>query len=376
MSLQEVIARVRAHPRIRVYTRAHITDVSGFVGRFRSRVRIADETEQVEIEHGAIIVATGAQAAIPREYLYGQSPHVVTQQEFEQRLARCDLKIEGNGDAARSFPVAIPNSVAMIQCVGSRDETRAYCSRICCQQAIKNALKLKELNPAAEVVVLYRDIRAYGFKEDLYREAREKGVLFLPYDPDGKPDVSLKDGKLQVTASATFAPGGRMTFEPDLLVLSAGMEPHDNAPLAHLLKVPLTQDGFFLEAHAKLRPLDFAADGIFLCGLAHSPRSIDESIAQAQGAAIRAVALLSQRQREAVPIVASVNERLCAGCGLCVEACPYGARSLDADAQVARVNAALCQGCGACVVACPNGASQQNAFEMPQVFAMIENALA
>jgi heterodisulfide reductase subunit A2 len=159
-------------------------------------------------------------------------------------------------------------------------------------------------------------------------------------------------------------------------VLSAGIEPHDNAALAQLLKVPLTQDGFFLEAHSKLRPLDFATDGIFLCGLAHSPRGLEESIAQAQGAAIRAVGLLSQRQREAAPIVASVNGRLCAGCGLCVEACPYGARSIDPDSHIAQVNAALCQGCGACVVACPNGASQQSAFEMPQVFAMIENALA
>jgi heterodisulfide reductase subunit A len=159
-------------------------------------------------------------------------------------------------------------------------------------------------------------------------------------------------------------------------VLSAGIEPDENATLAQLLKVPLTADGFFLEAHAKLRPLDFAADGIFLCGLAHSPRTLEESIAQAEGAAIRAVALLSQSQREAAPIVANVNERLCAGCGLCVEACPYGARSIDDDAHLARVNPALCQGCGACVTACPNGASQQNAFEMSQVFAMIREAVA
>jgi heterodisulfide reductase subunit A len=205
--------------------------------------------------------------------------------------------------------------------------------------------------------------------------AREQGVLFLPYTVEQKPEVTLIDGKLRVTATAAFAPGGALTFEPDLLVLSSGMEPRNNEPLAQLLKVPLTQDGFFLEAHAKLRPLDFAADGIFLCGLAHSPRALDESIAQAQGAAIRAVALLSQKQREAVPIVATVNERLCAGCGLCVQACPYGARAIDPDAQVAQVNAALCQGCGACVVACPNGASQQKAFEMGQVFAMIEEAV-
>jgi heterodisulfide reductase subunit A len=363
--LRETIARVMEHPRVHVYTRAKIKNVAGYVGRFISRIHIADEDANIELNHGAIIVATGARAATPREYLYGQNARVITQQEFEVRLANnlqseiCNLK-----------------SAVMIQCVGSRDESRAYCSRICCQQAIKNALKLKELNPRAQIVVLYRDIRAYGFKEDLYRRAREQGVLFLRYDLDAKPNVAVVNDKLRVTARATFAPTGKIELEPDLVVLSAGIEPNDNAPLAQLLKVPLTQDGFFLEAHAKLRPLDFAADGIFLAGLAHSPRTLDESIAQAQGAAIRAVALLSQKQREAVAMVASVNERLCAGCGLCVEVCPYGARALDEDAHIAQVNAALCQGCGACVTACPNGASQQRAFEMPQVFAMIEEAVA
>jgi heterodisulfide reductase subunit A-like polyferredoxin len=265
----------------------------------------------------------------------------------------------------------------MIQCVGSRDDKHPYCSRICCQQAIKNSLKLKEIHPNAQVVVLCRDIRAYGFKEDAYRKAREQGVLFLHYESDAsrKPNVSILDGKLRVTAHAAFAPDGKIELEPDLVVLSAGIEPQDNMPLAQLLKVPLTQDGFFLEAHAKLRPLDFAADGIFLAGLAHSPRTLEESIAQAQGAAIRAVALLSQGQREAVPIVATVNERLCAGCGLCVAVCPYGARSIDEETNVAQVNAALCQGCGGCVTACPNGATQQKAFEYPQVFSMIEEAI-
>ena len=371
--LGETIARVRAHPRIQRYTRARVSEMSGYVGRFKSRIHVEGELTDIDIEHGAIIVATGARAATPCEYLYGQDARVVTQQEFEQMLAG-GSKQQAGSDNLRS---AICNlqSVLMIQCVGSRDDQRPYCSRICCQQAIKNALKLKELNPSAQVVVLNRDIRAYGFKEDAYREAREKGVLFLHYDPENKPAVSVADGKLRVTTSAPFAPGGSITLEPDLLVLSTGIEPEKNEPLAQLLKVPLTQDGFFLEAHAKLRPLDFAADGIFLCGLAHSPRTLDESIAQAQGAAIRAVALLSQKQREAVPIVASVNERLCAGCGLCVEVCPYAARVLDEDARVARVNAALCQGCGACVTACPNGASQQKAFEVPQIFAMIENAI-
>jgi len=377
--LQETIARVQAHPRIHLYTRAEVSDVSGYVGRFKSRIHVEGNPTDIDIEHGAIIVATGARAATPSEYLYGQDARVITQQELEEQLAKFKIQNSKFADprvTISNLEFGILNSVVMIQCVGSRDETRPYCSRICCQQAIKNALKLKEVNPSAQIVVLNRDIRAYGFKEDAYREAREKGVLFLHYDPESKPAVSVADGKLRVTTSAAFAPGGSITLEPDLLVLSAGIEPEKNEPLAQLLKVPLTQDGFFLEAHAKLRPLDFAADGIFLCGLAHSPRALDESIAQAQGAAIRAVALLSQKQREAVPIVASVNERLCAGCGLCVEVCPYGARSIDEDAHVARVNAALCQGCGACVTACPNGASQQKAFEMPQIFAMIENAVA
>ena len=363
--LQETIARVKAHPRIHLYTSAQVVDVSGYVGRFKSRVRVAVEPNDLELEHGAVVVATGARAMTPSEYMYGKDARVVTQQEFEESLTQ---------HATRNTP--LPNSVVMVQCVGSRDDKHPYCSRICCQQAIKNALKLKELNPKAQIVVLYRDIRAYGFKEDAYRAAREKGVLFLPYESDGKPNVSVVDGKLRVMANAAFAPGGSIAFEPDRVVLSAGIEPNDNVPLAQLLKVPLTQDGFFLEAHAKLRPLDFAADGIFLAGLAHSPRTLEESIAQAQGAAIRAVALLSQKQREAVPIVATVNERLCSGCGLCVEACSYGARAVDVDTHVAQVNAALCQGCGACVVACPNGASQQKAFEMPQVFAMIEEAVA
>lgn len=364
--LQETIERVRQHPLIRLYTRAEVSEVSGYVGRFKSRIHVEGQPTDVEIEHGAVVVATGAKAMTPTEYLYGQDSRVITQQELEEQLASGDLAL-----ATRHSPL-----VVMIQCVGSRNDTHPYCSRICCQQAIKNSLKLKEINPNAQIVVLCRDIRAYGFKEDAYRKAREQGVLFLHYEADAKPEVTVVADKLHVSARAPFAPDGKIELAPDLVVLSAGIEPQDNLPLAQLLKVPLTQDGFFLEAHAKLRPLDFAADGIFLAGLAHSPRTLEESIAQAQGAAIRAVALLSQGQREAVPIVASVNERLCAGCGLCVAVCPYGARSIDEDTKVAQVNAALCQGCGACVTACPNGATQQKAFEMPQVFSMIEYALA
>jgi heterodisulfide reductase subunit A-like polyferredoxin len=364
--LDDTVERVQTHLRIHLYTRAEVSEVSGYVGRFKSRIHVDGQPTDIDIEHGAIVVATGAKAMIPTEYLYGQDQRVITQQELEEQLVSGDSSL-----ATRHSPL-----VAMIQCVGSRDNKHPYCSRICCQQAIKNSLKLKEINPNTQVVVLCRDIRAYGFKEDAYRQAREQGVLFLHYELNDKPNVSIVDGKLRVTARAAFAPDGKIELEPDFVVLSAGIEPQDSLPLAQILKVPLTQDGFFLEAHAKLRPLDFAADGIFLAGLAHSPRTLEESIAQAQGAAIRAVALLSQGQREAVPIVATVNERLCVGCGLCVAVCPYGARSIDEDTNVALVNAALCQGCGGCVTACPNGATQQKAFEYQQVYSMIEYALA
>lgn len=373
--LAETIERVQNHPLIRLHTRAKVSEVSGYVGRFKSRIHVEGQPTDIDIEHGAIVVATGAKAMTPTEYLYGQDSRVITQQELEESLGQ--LVTQSTGQAKLVDQLTNPQlTMVMIQCVGSRNDTYPYCSRICCQQAIKNSLKLKEINPRAHIVVLCRDIRTYGFKEDAYRKAREQGVLFLHYEANAKPNVSVVDGKLRVSARAPFAPDGKIELAPDLVVLSAGIEPYDNLPLAQLLKVPLTQDGFFLEAHAKLRPLDFAADGIFLAGLAHSPRTLEESIAQAQGAAIRAVALLSQGQREAVPIVASVNERLCAGCGLCVAVCPYGARSIDEDTNVAQVNAALCQGCGACVTACPNGATQQKAFEMPQVFSMIEYALA
>jgi heterodisulfide reductase subunit A len=222
------------------------------------------------------------------------------------------------------------------------------------------------------VTILYRDIRTFGFKERYYREARQKGVVFLEYDKDQKPEVRVEDGQLRV--DVTVQPEGEVfTLDADLVVLSAGIEPNaDNEALAQLLKVPMTEDGFFLEAHVKLRPLDFAADGVYLCGLAHSPRFLDETIAQARGAAVRAVSLLSKDELEATPIVASVNPRLCSACGLCVEVCPYDARVLEPGAHSAEVIEVLCQGCGACVTACPNKASQQKGFEVLQLYGMLD----
>jgi heterodisulfide reductase subunit A len=263
--------------------------------------------------------------------------------------------------------------------VGSRDDDHPYCSRICCSQAIKNALELKRRDPETEVVILYRDIRTYGFRERLYREARRAGVCFLEFDAEKPPQVSAlassSNGRLGVRVEVQ-PEGEVLELVSDRVVLSAGIEAEPgNGQLSQLLKLPLTEEGFFLEAHVKLRPVDFAADGVFLCGLAHSPRAIDETIAQARAAAVRAVTLLAKKELTATPIIATVNPRLCAACGVCVDVCPYDARVLEPGMPYAEVVEVLCQGCGACVVACPNKASQQKGFEFLQVSEMLDAAL-
>jgi len=373
--LRETVEAVSGDPRISVLTGAEVVAVGGYLGQYRTQVRLADGRQE-EIRHGVIVVATGAREIEPREYLYGQDPRIITQRELEGRLARwaSGAPMDG-GDVAGSG--GLPTSVVMIQCVGSRDAEHPYCSRVCCTEAIKNALMIKAISPGTDVYVLYRDIRTFGFRERYYREARRQGVVFLEYDggwPAGapKPDVRVSDGRLAVDVIVQ-PEGERFTLAADLVVLSAGIEPNaDNEALARLLRVPLNEDGFFLEAHVKLRPLDFAADGVYLCGLAHSPRFLDETIAQAQGAAVRAVGLLSKGKLEATPIVASVNPRLCSACGLCVEVCPYDARVLEPGARTAEVIEVLCQGCGACIAACPNKASQQKGFRVPEEYGMLD----
>jgi heterodisulfide reductase subunit A-like polyferredoxin len=365
--LRRTIEVVSANPRISVLTGAEIVDVGGYLGQYCTTVKLGGPSagsgrggEQEEIQHGAIVVATGARQIEPQEYLYGRDERVVTQRELESRIADPQ-------SAVRNL-----QSVVMIQCVGSRNEEHPYCSRICCTEAIKNALAIKEREPQTDIYILYRDIRTFGFKERYYREAREKGVSFLQYDKDQKPEVMVEDERLRVDV-VVQPEGETFTLDADLVVLSAGIEPNvDSEALAQLLKVPLNEDGFFLEAHVKLRPLDFAADGVYLCGMAHSPRFLDETIAQARGAAVRTVSLLSRDKLDATPIVASVDPHLCAACGLCVETCPYNARVLEPKATYAKVIEVLCQGCGACIVICPNKASQQKGFEMGQVYGMID----
>lgn len=280
--LDALVKAVMENDKIQVYTCAEVVDVYGFVGNFKSKIRQQNGKEK-EVEHGVVIVATGAVEYKPTEYLYGKDPRIMTQHELEQEIANGKFRAK---------------NVVMIQCVGARNEERPNCSRICCGQAVKNALKIKESNPETEVYVLYKDLRAYGFKEDYYRDAAMKGVIFVNYDDERKPQVTNENGKLKVTFWEPVIKE-EVDVEPDVVVLSAATIPNPgNKHVAEMLKVPLTKDGSFLEAHMKLRPVDFATEGVFLCGMAHSPKYVDESIAQACAAAARATTILSRDKLE------------------------------------------------------------------------------
>jgi len=308
------------------------------------------------VEHGVVILATGGTEYKPTEYLYGQSDRVLTQLELEEKIA-------GDGDEAKKL-----NSVVMIQCVGSREEGHMYCSRICCTQAVNNALKLKELNPDTEVYVLYRDIRTYGMNELLYRQAREKGVTFIRYDVERKPEVGEEGGKLGISVYDEVL-GAEIQLEPDLLVLSAAIRPQQDAEeFASRLKLPLTQDKFYMEAHMKLRPLDFVNEGMYLCGLAHSPKSISESIVQARGAVSRAMTILSKPYLMVGGVVSVVDENRCVACLTCVRSCPFGVPRINEEG-VACIEAAACQGCGICASLCPRKAIKLQHYKDEQITA-------
>jgi heterodisulfide reductase subunit A len=354
----DLIRRVQDHPNIRLHPAAEVTGVEGYIGSFQ--VAVSGDGGNRKLSGGAIIVATGAGPSETHEFLYGKSPRVMTQAELEKRLH------EGK------FPKG--QNVVMIQCVGSRNEEHPYCSRLCCATAVKNALKIKKQDPGADIFVLYRDIRTYGFREKYYQQAREAGVIFIRYEPEAPPLVS-EDSGLTVTVRSPDFPEA-IEIEADSLVLSTGLEaPKDNRKLADILKVPLNGDGFFVEAHLKLRPVDFATEGIFLCGLAHSPKMLDENIAQASAAAARAATVLSKTLLEAGAQVASVDQDKCISCLTCLRACPYGAPMVNAD-QKAEIVAAKCLGCGICAAECPAHAIKLNHFETAQFRSMIDELFA
>ncbi len=355
--------QVSGHERITVHLGANVESLSGVGGRFQAGIRTAGG-EPIAATVGAVIVATGGHEATISEYLYGQDARVLLQGDLSRALA-------GGAESLEQSPFRDVRNVVTIQCAGSRDENRPYCSRICCTQAVKNAIRLKELLPGTNVFILYRDIRTFGMHELLYRRARDMGVAFIRYQLPDKPTVEPAAGGLtvRVTDATLNEP---IAIEADAVVLSTGIAPNANADLARVLGVPLDADGFFQEQHPKMRPLNFMKPGMFLCGLAHGPHFVPETIAQAQGAAMRAAAYLSERRRVAKITRVDVNKRLCSFCGLCVSACPYGARVMDYDERVACVLTDLCQGCGICAVTCPNKATQQYTFVHKALLAEVD----
>ncbi len=364
-------ARVFQNNRIHFFTGATVENIDGTIGDFHTK--ISANGHRAEITHGVVIVATGAKEYQPKEYLYGQDERVLTQRQLEERLA--------SGDAFLTANECGPKTVVMIQCVGSRDEGRPYCSRVCCSQAIKNALMIKNVSPETYVYILYRDIRTYGFKESYYTEARKKGVIFIRYEEASKPEVSANGHGLKV-AVVDQTLGMPLTVSADLVVLSAGIHPHEsNHEIAQFLKVPLNSEGFFLEAHMKLRPVDFMTDGVFLCGLAHSPKTIEESILQAQAAASRAATILSQDSIEMEANISEVVDENCDGCAYCVDTCPFKAITLleymwkGSIKKVVDANETICKGCGCCEATCPKKGVFVRGFTLDQIEAQIHAAL-
>ncbi|MDL1963870.1 MAG: FAD-dependent oxidoreductase, partial [Deltaproteobacteria bacterium] len=356
--IKEVEKKIGSNDLIRVYTEAEVESVSGYVGNFTTNISSVSGDEV--IEHGVIIIATGGRPYEPKQYCYETSEQVITQLELEDAISSGTLQDN------------IQN-IVMIQCVGSRGDDLSYCSKVCCGQAVKNALRILDKYPNANIYILYRDIRTYGFMEDYYKKAREKGVVFVNYDKEKAPVATDTDGKLSVTFFDEMLDDD-ITLEPDLLVLSVGIVPNDVDSLSKILKVPVTKDNFFLEAHVKLRPVEFAVDGVFMCGLAHSPKPVNESIAQAKSAAGKAALPLAKGVVSADSIVSKVNPEICIGCGLCVSLCPYQAIQMvkAGKKKKAETISASCKGCGICASHCPTLAISMGGFTTEQIRSQIK----
>jgi len=365
--LRDLVRKVYQHPLIHVYTDAIITEASGYVGNFITKVK--SEGRVTEIKHGAAVIAIGADEYKPTEYLYGEDDRVMTLLELEEQIAKGEERLINS------------QSLVMIQCVGCRQEDRDYCARVCCSHAIKNALKLKEINPQMDIYILFRDIRTYGLLEDYYREASNKDVKFIRYEPDDKPQVEAveEEGRpvLRVTTTDPIL-GQRLAIDADYLALAAAViRPAGSREISRLFKVSLGPDDFFKEAHVKLRPVEFSAEGVYLCGMAHYPKHIPEAINQAYGAAGRALTLLSHDIVTVSGSVCEVDERKCMGCGACISACTYGAIEFRETRQgkKAVVNPVICKGDGLCNAKCPTGAISLKHFTDEELFSQIDAAV-
>jgi heterodisulfide reductase subunit A len=365
--LRDLTRKVYQHPSIHVYTEVTITEATGYVGNFVTKVK--SDRGVTEIKHGATVIAVGTDVYKPSEYLYGEDDRVMTHLELEEQIAKGNEKVMN------------AESLVMIQCVGCRNEDRNYCSRICCSESIKNALKLKEINPKMDIYILFRDVRTYGYSEDYYREAANKDVKFIRYEPQDKPQVEpgeSEEGRpvLKVTVP-DYILGNKLEIDADIVSLAAAIIPSAGSKeVSQLFKVTLDPDSFFQEAHVKLRPVEFAADGVYLCGMAHYPKLMREAIEQAYGAAGRVLTLLSHDTVVASGSVCEVDEKACMGCGQCISVCTYGAIEFRETKQgkKAVVNPVLCKGDGLCNVKCPTGAIRLKHFTDEELFAQIDAA--
>jgi len=359
--LDNLILDVYKNPMIHVSHEATIKDVDGYLGNFTTVGETEGRTKV--IKHGASVLAIGAQEYKPEEYLYGQNDNVFTHMELGEQIS------DGNETVLNA------ESLVMIQCVGSRNEERNYCSRICCGHAVKNAIKLKKKNPEMRIYVLFRDVRTYGFREDAYREAMELGVQFVRYTPEDAPEVeeAKEGGKdvIRVTVTDTIL-GQRLELDADVLSLAAAVIPADSTPqIAGLFKAAMSPDNFFKEAHVKLKPVEFATDGVFLCGTAHYPKHIPETINQAYGAAGRVLTLLSKDTVTTAGTVARIDYKACVGCQTCMPLCPYDAITYNEKRKVCVVNQILCKGCGNCASACPCHCANLLGYKPDQILAQI-----
>ncbi len=358
--LDEVIARVQSHDHIQVLTSSMVVDHSGMAGMFKTGIQVGPQMFYRQIKHGITVLATGAVPNRPDEYLLDRHEAVTTQLDLEAFLLE-------NPESAGSW-----NNVVMIQCVGSRTPENPNCSRVCCQSALKNALRILDLNPDARIMVLYRDIRTPGFEEDFYRKARERGIMFAAYEPAEKPSVRAEGDKVSVMFTDPVL-DRKIEILADRLVLSTGFlaDEESTEDLGTIFRLPRTQDGYFLEDHVKLRPVDLPIPGFFVAGTAHSPKNIRESVAQAQAAAGRAQTFLARHVINLGAAAAQVNSERCTACLICVRVCPFGIPSINADG-VSEIDPAKCHGCGTCAADCPAKAIQLMQYEDDQVLAKLE----
>jgi heterodisulfide reductase subunit A len=365
--LRDLIRNVYQNHLIYVYHNAEITDASGYVGNFVTRVKSEKGTS--EIKHGAAVIAIGADLYTPSEYLYGQDDRVITHLDLEDRVNKGDENIVN------------AQSVVMIQCVGCRNEDRNYCSRICCSQSVKNALKLKDVNPDMDIYILFRDMRTYGFNEDYYRDASNRDIKFIRFEPQEPPEVEpgeSDEGRPVLKVTVTdFVLGNKLLLDADIVSLATAVIPSEATKnVASQFKVTLSPDGFFKEAHVKLRPVEFGTDGVYLCGMAHYPKFLRETINQAYGAAGRVLTLLSRDVVVASGSVCEVDENKCVSCGACITACTYGAIDFyeTPKGRKARVNSVLCKGDGLCNTKCATNAIQLKHFTDEELLSEIDAA--